>query len=307
MARKYHLIILTVLAVLLIVAIVFWVLPDSANGPASPVVDAPANTPATATPPPPAKMNPQEQLVAIHAALLAANPKYTGRGQFRMVDGQIKIADLSRTNLADASPLKALPLIALDLSENPLADLSSIRGMPLQRLAIEATNVTDLSPLKGMKLTGLYLNRTKVTDLSPLTGMPMEMLNLYETPVKDLAPLKGLPVKFLWLNRTKVSDLTPIAACPLMSLTLEDTPVTDLSPLAGCETLERLHIGGADVTDLTPLGKLKLTRLIFTPSKITKGLAGIRNMKSIREIGLTLKTRMAPDAFWKRYDAGKLR
>ena len=45
MARKYHLIILTVLAVLLIAAgIVFWVQPDVANTPASPAVDAPANT-----------------------------------------------------------------------------------------------------------------------------------------------------------------------------------------------------------------------------------------------------------------------
>jgi len=311
MSRKHHLIIVTIWAALLIAGvIVFWDRLTCGNDPIMPAGGAPASV--ATSPPPPTRIqhtgtDPQSQLVAIHQALRAVNPKYNGRAKFRMENGQLTIADLSRTGVAEASPLQSLPLKALDLSENPLADLSGLRGMPLQRLAVEATQVTDLSPLRGMKLTGLYLNRTRVTDLSPLAGMPMEMLNLYETRVKDLSPLKGMPIKFLWLNKTKVSDLAPIATCPLVSLTLEGTPVTDLSPLAGCETLRRLHVGGSAVTDLTPLGKLKLDRLIFTPSKVTKGLDGIRGMKSIREIGPTLEGRMAPDAFWKMYDDGKLR
>ena len=144
------------------------------------------------------------------------------------------------------------------------------------------------SPLKAMKLTGLYLNRTPVTDLAPLAGMPMEMLNLYETPVKDLSPLKGMPIKFLWLNRTKVSDLSPIATCPLVSLTLHRTKVADISPLRRVETLERLHIGETPVSDLTPLAKLKLSRLIFTPGTIKKGMEDLP--RSGREDG-------APNAY----------
>ena len=72
-------------------------------------------------------------------------------------------------------------------------------------------------------------------------------------------------------------------------------------------TLQRLHIGETPVSDLTPLKGLMLTRLIFTPSKITKGLDVARNMKTLTEIGATLETKMAPAQFWALYDQGKLK
>ncbi len=246
-------------------------------------------------------------LVRVHQALKAKNPNYNGRGQFRMTNGKITIADVSRTGITDPSPLKELPLKALDICENPISDLSALSGMRLNQLALEATKITDILPLRGMKLTGLYLNRTRVKDLGPLNGMPMELLNLYETDVQDLSPLRGMPLKFLWLNGTKVTDISPVAQCPLISLTLHKTPVSDLSPLADNKILRRLHIAESDVTDLTPLKTMVLERLIFTPAKITKGMEIARNMKSIREIGVTLKGKMTPGQFWALYDQGQFR
>ena len=249
----------------------------------------------------------ENPLVDIHQAMRAKNPGYNGRGKFRMTAGKITVADLSKTGIVDPSPLKTLPLEALDLSENPVADLTGLRGMPLKRLALEATKVTDLVPLGGMKLAGIYLNSTAVADLSPLKGMPLEMLNLYQTQVTDIAPLKGIPLQALWLNDTKVRDISPLAGCPLVTLTLHNTPVSDLSPLTESKTLQRLHIAGTNVTDLTPLKGRSLQRLIFTPGRITKGIDVVRSMKSIRQIGTTLKGAMPPEQFWKLVDEGKLR
>ena len=41
--------------------------------------------------------------------------------------------------------------------------------------------------------------------------------------------------------------------------------------------------------------------------RITTGLDVVRNMKSIRQIGTTIKGVMPPEQFWKLVDEGKLR
>ncbi|MCH5375765.1 MAG: hypothetical protein JJ992_17475, partial [Planctomycetes bacterium] len=71
-------------------------------------------------------------------------------------------------------------------------------------------------------------------------------------------------------------------------------------------SLQRLHIAGTKVTDLSPVARMQLTRLIFTPSRIEKGIDAVRNCESIGEIGTTFDNRMAPADFWKLYDKGKL-
>ena len=128
---------------------------------------------------------------------------------------------------------------------------------------------------------------------------------LVDVGVSDLSPLKGAPLKMLWLNNAPVSDIKPIAGCPLMSLTLEGTKVADLLPLTGHETLDRLHIGRTDVIDLSPLKGVKLGRLIFNPEKIRVGIDVVRDMKTLKELGSTLKGRMPPQAFWAMLDARK--
>jgi hypothetical protein len=52
---------------------------------------------------------------------------------------------------------------------------------------------------------------------------------------------------------------------------------------------------------------MKLTTIVFTPKNITKGIAPIRQMKSLKTIatGLADKDQFPPAEFWKKYDAGE--
>ena len=62
------------------------------------------------------------------------------------------------------------------------------------------------------------------------------------------------------------------------------------------------------VSDLTPLKGMHLALVCFTPKKITEGIDAIRQMKSLKTIGLSGedKDQFPPDEFWKKYDAGEL-
>ncbi len=242
----------------------------------------------------------------VHARLRAKNPGYRNQAQFAVDPALGLVGDLSGGGVSDLAPLQGIPFGALDLKGLQVSDLAPLKGMPLMVLGLEDTHVTDLTPLAGMKLEKLYLSNTAISDLKPLAGMPLKELMLVGTRVKDLRPLKGNPVQMLWLNNTPVTDISPLAKCPIVSLTLEGTGVSDLRPLSEMSSLQRLHIGGTRVRDLTPLKGLRLTRLIFSPKAISAGLESIRNMKTLTELGTTLGTRMPPGQFWQQYDQGRL-
>lgn len=246
-----------------------------------------------------------EQVLAdpglLHQRLKAKNPDYDGKAQFAKDQAVGLVGDFTGSRISDLSPLTGISFNALDLRGQPISDLKPLKGMPLTLLGIEETKVADLSPLKGMHLTKLYLSNTPVSDLKTLAGMPLTELMLVGTRVRELSPLKGSPLKTLWLNNTQVSNIAPLAGCRLVSLTLEGTRVADLKPLAKMTSLERLHIGGTPVTDLTPLKGLKLKRLVFTPGTITRGLDVARNMQSLAEVGTTLEVLMPAVEFWSRY------
>jgi internalin A len=244
----------------------------------------------------------------LHARLLAANPGYAGHAEFFQDQDMGLVGDLSSDPvIADLSPLRDIPFNALDLRGLAVVDLAPLKVMPLKVLCLEGTLVTDLAPLKGMKLEKLYLNDTAVRDLAPLLGMPLTEIILIGTRIDSLAPLNGAPLQSLWLNGLPVTDISPLAKSPLVSLTLEGTRVSDLGALSGMTSLQRLHVGGTPVTDLTPLKDLRLTRLIFTPATVKKGLDGIRAMGTITELGVTLEGRMPPEQFWALHDQGKLK
>jgi len=238
----------------------------------------------------------------IHEKLRATNPTYQGNAVVVDDPQNGLVGQINSSTVKDLSGLRGIPFAALDLRGTLVSDIAPLQGMPLTLLGLEKTGVTDITPLQGCKLQKLYLNDTAVADLSPLRGMPIEELMLVNTRVSDLSPLKGMPLKMLWLNGAPVSDIGSISACPLISLTLEGTEIADLSPLAAHPTLQRLHIGNTKVTDLSPLKGLKLTRLIFDPTRITRGLEIARGMTLLKEIGTTLERRMRPEQFWAMYD-----
>jgi hypothetical protein len=68
-----------------------------------------------------------------------------------------------------------------------------------------------------------------------------------------------------------------------------------------------LWCDGARISDLSPLEGMNLNALLFTPKNITKGLDVIRQMKSLKTIGVGLgdNDEFSPAEFWKKYDAGE--
>jgi hypothetical protein len=134
----------------------------------------------------------------------------------------------------------------------------------------------------------------------------LEQVNLVGTRVRNVDPLSESPIKMLWLSHCPVEDISPLKKTPLVSLTLEDTGVTDISCFAG-HSIERLHVGGCAVEDLTPLKSMRLTRLIFAPGRVKKGMDVARAMPTINEIGTSFDERLRPAEFWQLYDAGKIK
>jgi len=246
----------------------------------------------------------------IRERLAARNPNYNGGGQFIIEEGHLLKADLHQTGISDLSPLAGQPMVGIDSMDNPVVDLSPLEGMPLEEVYLEGTLVRDLSPLAGMPIKALYISNTRVYDLSPLEGIPLVQLNAVGSSIRELDPLAGSPLEMVWLSHTAVSDIGPLAELPIVSLTMQGTRVTDLSPVRKMPKLERLHIGESHVTDLTPLEGLHLTRLVFSPGRIKKGIDVIRNHATVDEIGTLFQDQdqsdlSTPAAFWARYDAGE--
>lgn len=251
-------------------------------------------------------------------------------GHFERVGRNFTAAELTNTGVKDLSPLQGQPITGLVIARNPVTSLDALAGMPLEVLDFSETPVESVEPLaKCESLSQLYLEKTKVSDIAPLVGLPLTRLYLTDCPVKDLKPLAGMNLQelnlcrsnienledlrdvelgILWIRGTVVSDLSPLEGKQLVSLDIEDSHVTDLGPLASIPTLQRLDIAGTDVTDLTPLKGLALTRLIFSPEKITKGIEVVREMPSLREIDTQFEGQqpqpMSASEFWERYDAG---
>lgn len=218
---------------------------------------------------------------------------------------------LDRCPIRDLRPVTSGALKQVELLNLPLEDLSPLSAAHLEYLWIERTQVRDLSPLKDSRLAKLHIKDSPVADLSPLSGRAFEELDLSGTAVVDLEPVSSMRLGILWLRGTKVVDLSPLATTELVSLDVQGTPVSNLQPLAALSTLQRLNIADTQVTDLTPLATMTLTRLIFTPGRIAKGLDVVRGMPSLQELDVQFEpdSRQAysPSEFWRRYDAGEFK
>lgn len=81
--------------------------------------------------------------------------------------------------------------------------------------------------------------------------------------------------------------------------------VDDLLFVRQLPLLQRLHIGETPIEDLTPLAGMNLTRLVFTPSRIKRGMKVVRSLYGLREIGTVFDDRArdltSPEAFWEKH------
>jgi hypothetical protein len=94
---------------------------------------------------------------------------------------------------------------------------------------------------------------------------------------------------------------------PLTCLHILNTQVTDLTPLQGMP-LKVLHIINTEITDLTPVQGMPLENIRLTPKNITRGLDLLRDIKSLKTIGIGVDPMGWPAAeFWERYDRGEFK
>ena len=300
--------------------------PDTTPGAQGTQATRPLPSPRQPTLPPPSVASPEEQ--ALHAALKAKNPDYTGKGKWKAVGADLEDVVLKGCNIADLSPLKGAKIAGqLDCSQNRVRDLGPLSGMPLSHLVCSQNQIADLSPLKGMNLLVLSCAANQIADLSSLEGMKLRWLDCAGNRVKDLAPLKGMPLERLDCGGNQITDLSPIlglrelrhldcgrnpiAALPplrgtsLVFLECSGTRVTDLSPLAGSQ-LKALGISGLEIGDLSVLRDLPLIRLAFSPAKVKGDLAVLRQHRTLRFLGLDCPWQDAQtpaEEFWKQWDA----
>ena len=241
----------------------------------------------------------------VQEILLKANTDYRGQGKLHEENGQIIAAEFPNCGLKDLSPLRGLPLQALDLSGNPVKEIRHLRGMPLNRLYLEYTLVENLEDLRDAKLIELRLNGSPVRSLAGLEGQPLENLYAVGTQINNISALANSNLRQLWLTESPVSDLSPLEGLPLVSLTAHRTLVEDLSFVRKLPVIQRLHIGETLITDLTPLRGLNLSRLVFTPGRIERGIEVARNLSNLGEIGTKFDDQgrdlMPPDAFWATF------
>ena len=120
--------------------------------------------------------------------------------------------------------------------------------------------------------------------------------------------LKDLPLTSLDLDAwTQLRDLEPLKGMPLTSLICHYCPlVRDLTPLNGMP-LKKLAIDGTTVTDLRPLQAMPLEDIRLTPKNITQGLDILRNMKSLKIVGIHAYVTWPAAEFWDRYEKGEFK
>jgi Leucine-rich repeat (LRR) protein len=254
-----------------------------------------------------------EQVEEIGKELVRRNPGFDGVVEPTFEKNVVIGLKFSTLHVTDISPVRALTrLQTLTVGNWPrpkgaLADMSPLKGMALLNLDCSSTKVSDLSPLKGMKLQRLEAANIEASDLTPLQGMPLKHLGLAEARrVTNLQPLQGMPLMYLNLSHLPVSDLSLLAdMTSLRDLILQEMPVSDLNPLQGLN-LRWLALVDSQVSDLSPLRGMALETVSLTPRKITKGLDVLRDIKSIKTIGVTYSKTGFPAAdFWERYDKGE--
>ncbi len=211
--------------------------------------------------------------------------------------------------LADLTPLIGMNLAALtylDLSFTNVGDAGMVYFKDCKNLThidLFLTQVSDagLIHFKDCKaLTVLYLGSTKLSDAGLANFKDCKNLThiwIHYTQVGDAGLVYFQDFRALTslnLAWTKVTDtgLANLKDCKNMKyLYVDGTQVGDagLANLKGIRLME-LNIDNTAVTDLTALQGMPLEQVCLTPKNITRGLNILREMKSLKTIGLRWKT-----------------
>jgi hypothetical protein len=116
-----------------------------------------------------------------------------------------------------------------------------------------------------------------------------------------------MPLTSLILSHChQVQDLSPLKGLSLTLLFVADTPVRDLEPLKDMP-LKRLYVDAPGITNLKPLQAMQLEDIRLTPKNVAQSLDILRNMKSLKTIGLSHYQAWPAAEFWTRHDKGEFK
>jgi formylglycine-generating enzyme required for sulfatase activity len=205
-----------------------------------------------------------------------------------------KVGDAGMAYFKDCKGLNGLGLNYTHVSDAGLVHFKNCKD--LMRLGLGHTKVSDagLANFKDCKnLIVLWLADAQVGDAGMVHFQDCKALmdlNLAGTKVSDvgLAHFKDCKnLKHLYVDRTQVGDagLANFKGMRLMALNIDDTAITDLTSLQGM-----------------PLEHIRLT-----PKNITRGLDVLRDMKSLKTIGIRWDQAWPAAEFWERYDKGEFK
>jgi uncharacterized membrane protein len=244
----------------------------------------------------------------------------------RVLECRGQFTNRSSGLLSDLTPLQGMnlaELTQLNLRDTMVSDAGMVNFKDctsLTTLILPDTRVGDagLAYFKNCKaLEVLDLGRTRVgnagldhfRDLKALTGLWLGTTNVDDAGLSRFRDCESLT--FLDLSVTRVSDagLAHFQDCKALTrLILADTRVSDAG-LAHFKNmpLMLLWIHNSGITDLTPLQGMPLEDIRLTPMNITKGLDILRDMKSLKTIGVEWDKVWPAAEFWERYDKGEFK
>lgn len=169
------------------------------------------------------------------------------------------------------------------------------------RITLDADVVSDLRPVMALERLSVIRCRGSapglgtVTDLSPLSGLKLQELHCPNNPLlKDFSMIRLENLTFLDATYTSLESLNGLENAPLNQLKIIGTNISDLTPLRKMKTLHRLYCNGCPITDFRPIAQLPL-RQIRGDFILERDESVLRSIKSLQMInGLPVKD------FWQQ-------
>jgi len=237
---------------------------------------------------------------------------------------------LAGAPVADLSPLRGMPLKILNISGTRVENLDALAGMPLEVLHFATTRVSDVSWVADMPLKELAFNGCHyAVDLTPVKSLTgLERLTIpgksddfgflrqfprlkhlhrdwdrwrltaeqfWARHDAEVARIEGIGKQIQECNPEQKPlqfrfTVTPEAWC---AIDLSGNPqLRDIGPLLGLR-MGRLDLSGSAVTDLQPLARAPLDRLILDGCEQLKDLSPLTNCGHLR--GLILPRHIEVD------------
>jgi hypothetical protein len=166
----------------------------------------------------------QQRAAAVMAKVQELNPRFHGRFEAEIAEGEVRDLTFETDDITDLSPLQALPYLwTLKAEPSPgrrgrLENIAPLHAhWELVTVSLSNNPIENLAPLKDKPLVMAQLNNTLVLDLTPLRGKDFAVAHFSGSQVRDLSPLRGLAITEMScgsLDGVEL-DLTPIAAAPL--------------------------------------------------------------------------------------------